>query len=307
MTDLRCGRPAEQAGYQARGPVALWLLIACLLAPVEALAQTKSFLWKATSRQGGVVYLVGSLHLLTKDYYPLAPALDAAFKDADLLVEEADLGEMLAPQAQMTLVVRGMLPPNQTLDQIVSPATYALASKRIAALGVPLEPLRRFKPWAIALTILGFEWQRAGFDPDLGLDKHFYDRARAEGKAVQGLETAEFQISLFDSMTNAQQDRLLAESLKDSEAEMANVRQLADAWRAGDARTVERLVLEDLNDDQELYQRLLVDRNRAWLPKIEALFARRGHAFTVVGAAHLVGPDGLLAMLRARGYTIEQM
>ncbi|OFV92531.1 MAG: hypothetical protein A3G76_11600 [Acidobacteria bacterium RIFCSPLOWO2_12_FULL_65_11] len=277
-----------------------------LLAPLHAIPQTRSFLWKATNGRG-VVYLVGSLHLLTKDYYPLAPALDAAFKDSDLLVEEADLGEMLKPEAQLSVVVRGMLSGNQSLDQVVSPATYALVSKRVAALGMPIEPLRRFKPWAIALTILGFEWQKAGFDPELGLDKHFYDRARVEGKTVQGLETIEYQISLFDGMTRAQQDRLLAESLKDSEAELANVRRLADAWKRGDLPEVERLVLRDLSDDRDLYRTLLVDRNRSWLPKIEALFARRGRALVVVGAAHLVGPDGLLAMLRAKRYTVEQM
>jgi uncharacterized protein YbaP (TraB family) len=88
---------------------------------------------------------------------------------------------------------------------------------------------------------------------------------------------------------------------------MANVRQLADAWRSGDYATVERLVLSDLKNDRDLYQSLLVDRNRTWLPKIDALFARRGHAFVVVGAAHLVGPDGLLAALKAKGYRIEQM
>ncbi len=70
---------------------------------------------------------------------------------------------------------------------------------------------------------------------------------------------------------------------------------------------MERLVLQDLKSEPKLYQRMLVDRNRDWLPKIEALFARRGHALVVVGAAHLIGPDGLLAMLRAKGYTIEQM
>jgi uncharacterized protein YbaP (TraB family) len=283
------------------------LLAAALwLAPLQAIPQTRSFLWKATSRQS-VVYLVGSMHLLTKDYYPLAPALDAAFKDSDLLVEEADLGEMLSPQAQMAVVMRGMLPANQSLDQVVSADTYALVSKRVTTLGVPIEPLRRFKPWMIALTIEGLEWQKAGFDADLGLDKHFYDRARVEGKTVQGLETTDYQISLFDGMTRAQQDRLLAESLKDTDAEMANVRQLADAWRGGDLTTVERIVLSDLKNDRDLYQSLLVDRNRTWLPTIDALFARRGHAFVVVGAAHLVGPDGLLVMLRAKGYTVEQM
>ncbi|MGB7219437.1 MAG: TraB/GumN family protein [Vicinamibacterales bacterium] len=277
-----------------------------LLAPIQAIPQTRSFLWKAT-KGPGAVYLVGSLHLLTKDYYPLAPALDAAFKDADLLVEEADLGEMLSPQSQLAVVTRGMLPANQSLDQLVSPATFALVTKRVAALGAPIEPLKRFKPWMIALTVLGLEWQKAGFEPELGLDKHFYDRARAEGKMVQGLETTDFQISLFDSMTRAQQDRLLAESLEASQTEMASVRQLADAWRGGDAATVERIVLGDLSDDRELYQSLVVNRNRSWLPKIEALFARRGRAFVVIGAAHLIGPDGLLAVLKAKGYAVEQM
>jgi len=70
---------------------------------------------------------------------------------------------------------------------------------------------------------------------------------------------------------------------------------------------VERIVLADLKADPQMYQRLLVDRNRNWLPKLEALFIRRGHAFVVVGAAHLVGPDGLLTMLRAKGYQVEQL
>src|SRR6185369_5165859 len=106
-------------------------------------------------------------------------------------------------------------------------------------------------------------------------------------------------------MTRAQQDHLLAESLKDADTEMANVRQLADAWRSGDYATVERLVLSDLKNDRDLYQSLLVDRNRNWLPKIDALFARRGRAFVVVGAAHLVGPDGLIAMLKAKGARVR--
>jgi uncharacterized protein YbaP (TraB family) len=291
---------------RARTVIGSLLAAAFLFAPLQAAPQTRSFSWKAT-KGTGVVYLVGSMHLLTKDYYPLAPALDAAFKDSDLLVEEADLGEMLSPQAQLAVVMRGMLPANQSLDQVVSPDTYALVSKRVATLGVPIEPLRRFKPWMIALTIEGLEWQKAGFDADLGLDKHFYDRARVDGKMVQGLETTDYQISLFDGMTRVQQDRLLAESLKDADAELANVRQLADAWRSGDAATVERIVLSDLKNDRDLYQSLLVDRNRAWLPIIDALFARRGHAFVVVGAAHLIGPDGLLSLLKAKGYTVEQM
>jgi uncharacterized protein YbaP (TraB family) len=266
---------------------------------------TRSFMWKATSRQG-VVYLVGSVHMLTKDYYPLAPVLDAAFKDSDLLVEEVDFAEMLSPNTQFSLLARGMLPAGQTLDTVVSPATLALVNARVGSLGMPLATLQQFKPWFLAMTLMAVEWQKAGFDAELGLDKHFYDRATVDGKAVQGLETTDYQVSRFDGMTKSQQDHFLAESLKDLDTETASVNKVADAWKAGDAPTVERFVLQDLKEDPEIYQRLLVERNRNWLPKLVALFARPGHAFVVVGAAHLVGPDGLLAMLKAKGIRVEQ-
>jgi uncharacterized protein YbaP (TraB family) len=108
-------------------------------------------------------------------------------------------------------------------------------------------------------------------------------------------------------MTMEEQDRLLVETLKELETQKSAVTQLADAWKAGDAPAIEKIVLQDLKSDARLYQRMLVDRNRDWLPKLEALTARGRRAFVVVGAAHLVGPDGLLEMLKAKGYTIEQL
>jgi uncharacterized protein YbaP (TraB family) len=151
------------------------------------------------------------------------------------------------------------------------------------------------------------EWQKAGFDAELGLDKHFFDRAQVENKTIQGLETTDFQISLFDGMSMEQQDRFLAETLKGVATETASVNKLAASWKIGDAGAIERLVLSDIKDDPFVYDRLLVARNRTWLPKIEALFSRPRPAFVVVGAAHLVGPDGLLAMLKAKGYQLVQL
>ena len=270
------------------------------------LAQTRAFAWKAT-KGAGAVYLVGSVHMLTNDFYPLAPALETAFKDSDLLVEEADLAEMLSPTTQFSMLSRGMLPAGQTLDKVLSAPTLALLNQHTSGLGMPIEALQQFKPWLLAMTLEAAEWQKAGFDADLGLDKHFFDRAQSENKAVQGLETTDFQISLFDGMPADQQDRFLAETLKGIDTETASVGKLANAWKAGDVAGVERLVLADVKSDPVVYDRLLVARNRAWLPKIEALFSRPRHAFVVVGAAHLVGPDGLVAMLKARGYQVVQL
>jgi uncharacterized protein YbaP (TraB family) len=239
-----------------------------LLAPLHAAG--RSFAWKATGK-GGVVYLVGSIHMLSSAMYPLAPSLESAYKDSDLLVEEVDLAQMMDPSSQMQLLMRGMLPSSQSLEKVLTPATYALVSKRLEGSGA-MEPLKLLKPWMVALMI-----------------------------------EADDQLSIFDTMTMDQQDHMLAQTIKDIDAEQAQMAKMMDAWKAGDITSVERVVLTGLKEDPTLYQRLLVGRNRNWMPKIEALFARRGHALVVVGAAHLVGPDGLVAMLKAKGYAVEQM
>jgi uncharacterized protein YbaP (TraB family) len=269
-------------------------------------AVARDFLWKVSGKTG-VVYLAGSVHLLTKDFYPLSPALEAAYKESELLIEEADFGELTSPQVQMQMLARGMLPASQSLDKVVSASTFAKIGKRAESLGMPVEPLKRFKPWLLALTLSALEWQKAGFDAELGLDKHFYDRAKRDGKHVQGLETAEFQISLFDGLSADDQERLLADTLDDVDSEMANVTKIVQAWKAGDAETVERIVLQDLKSEPQVYDRLLAERNRNWMPKLEPLLARTGRTLVVVGAAHLVGPNGLLAMLKAKGYQVDQL
>ena len=150
------------------------------------------------------------------------------------------------------------------------------------------------------------QWQKAGFDGELGLDRHFYDQARTDGKQVQGFETVEFQISRLDGIAIDQQERILAETLKNLDSELSNLTTLVQAWKVGDAAAVERIVLADVKQEPVLYQRLLVERNKTWMPEIEKFFARARPAFVVVGAAHLVGPDGLLALLSAKGYRVEQ-
>jgi uncharacterized protein YbaP (TraB family) len=287
---------------------ALSLALAVILAaPVAASPQPRNFAWKVTDPQGVVMNLVGSVHLLTKDFYPLNPALERAYKDSDLLVEEVDIAELSGAGSQMSMLTRGIQPSSKPLDTVLSAATMALLSKKAQDVGLPIEALKQFKPWMIALTIEAMEWQKAGFDPELGLDKHFYNQAMADGKTVQALETIDYQISRFDEMPLDLQDHLLAETLKSIDTEQTSMSRLIESWRTGDAAAVERIVLKDLQQEPQLYQRLLVERNRNWLPKLEALFAQRTRAMVVVGAAHLVGPDGLVAMFRARGYKVEQL
>jgi uncharacterized protein YbaP (TraB family) len=284
-------------------------LVAALLsltAAVHLQAAERSFIWKVSNRQAAV-YLAGSVHLLTQQYYPLPAAFLKAFAASDLLVEELDMGEMLSAQSQMQMLSSGMLPAGQTLDRVVSAGTFQAASKKLADLGMPAGPMRQFKPWLLALTLQALEWQKAGFDADLGVDKYLYEMAKKQNKPVRGLETLAFQISRFDGMSAELQDRMLAETLRELESTKQSFSKIADAWKAGDARTMEQLVLQDLKSEPLIYERMLVERNRMWLPQIEALLAGGKPALIVVGAAHLVGKDGLLQMLTDKGFTIEQM
>ena len=286
---------------------ALFLAALVALTCLHARAASPNFIWKATSATGGTVYLVGSVHLLSADYYPLDPAFEDSFKNADLLVEELDMGEMLSSSAQLRMLTRGMLPAGQSLDRILSAGTLTAVSKALLELGMPFEPLKQFKPWLLAITLQSLAWQKAGFEADLGLDRHFYDAAKSVGKPIQGLETLDFQLSRFDELPKEVQDRMLAETVKELDTTKESFARMADAWKAGDAQSVERQVLTDLKSEPQMYERLLLDRNRTWFPKIEVLFSRPRPSFVVVGAAHLVGADGLLQMLRSKGYTIEQL
>ena len=290
----------------ARIGIAVVAIVHLAVAHTLVHAQARTFGWKITKGQG-VIYVVGSVHLLSKDFYPLHQALEAAYQDSDYLVEEVDIGEMTGTGSQLTMLTRGMQPSSQPLEKALSPATMALLTKKSTELGLPMEALKQFKPWMIALTVEAMEWQKAGFDPELGLDKHFYEQAKRDGKTVQGLETIEYQISRFDEMPIELQDHLLSETLKSIDTERASMSRLIESWRAGDSAAVERIVLKDLQQEPQLYKRLLVERNNNWMPKLDALFARKGRALVVVGAAHLVGPDGLLTMFRSKGYKVEQL
>ena len=273
-------------------------------APAPAGAN-RGLIWKVEkgARSG---WLVGSLHLLTADAYPLPPALDTAFAAADVLVEEANPEELKTPTAAMQLVAKAMYPPGTTLQSQVSKETFDKIAKRAEKIGLPIERLQAFKPWMVALTLVGLELQKGGFDPGLGLDQHFLTRAPAAGKKVRTLETALEQIDLLESLSPQLQESLVAASLDGADTELAQVQRIAAAWKAGDTAPIERLLLTDMKSvDAAVYETLLVGRNRRWVPQIEDCLSQQ-RCFVVVGAAHLVGPEGLVSMLRAKGYTITQ-
>ena len=157
----------------------------------------------------------------------------------------------------------------------------------------------------VAITLAALEMQSAGFDPALGIDRHFRDRAIALGKPVRTLEGALEQVGMLEALGPALQDALVVEALQGASAEVTQVRTLMSAWQAGDASAMERLLVDSMKDSPAIHQALFVERNKRWVPKIEACLAA-GRCMIVVGAGHLVGTDGLVDLLSRRGYRLTQ-
>ncbi len=266
----------------------------------------RHFLWRVTAPTGATAHLLGSMHVLTPGFYPLSPTIEEAFKQARVLVEEVDLDEMNNPATMVQLMGRSMLPAGQTLDQVVSPETFAELRERAAAGGVPMAVLQRMKPWTAGVMLVAAELNKAGFESSLGIDKHFFDRARAAGMPFRALETLAYQFDRLDGLPGALQEKSLQAMLADIDSQVANVETIVTAWKTGETATLEKLVADGTDEAPEVRERLLVERNRNWIPHIEKCLAADDRCFVVVGAAHLVGPDSVVALLQKAGYKVEQ-
>lgn len=282
-------------------------IVGLLLVSTPLLGQTaKNFLWKVEGEGGSVAYLLGSLHVLTPEWYPLTATINQAFAASQTLVEEVDIDETSDPTMMMAILARAMLTDGRTLDQVVAPEVFAEVKQRAEKSGLPMMALQRMKPWLVAITLMTPTLQAAGFKPELGVDRHFYDRAKAAGMKRQALETISYQLDRFDQLPPKLQEDLLKTTMEDMDTEVAGVKDMAQAWSTGNVSSMEKMTLAALKESPELYARLLVERNANWIPHVETCLKTKSGCFIVVGAAHLVGPDGLPALLAKKGYTVTQ-
>lgn len=271
----------------------------------QTTAAGKHFLWTVRS-DANVLYLAGSVHALGADAYPLPAVFEKAFEASGTLVEELDLADATSLSAAPLLLAKGLYGDGRTFESAVSKETATMVAQYFKQTGLPMEMIRPMKPWMIMLMLTAFELQKVGLDANLGLDKYFYDKAMAAKKPVIGLETAEFQIDRFDKMPDAVQEQMLRSTLTELDAQSNELKSMIVAWQRGDTATLEKSVRTSFANYPAAYTSLIAKRNRNWLPQLQMCLSRPRPCFVVVGAAHMVGPDGLLALLQQQGYKIEQ-
>ena len=281
-----------------------WLTV--LFSAASAFAAGKGLLYAVHSKDS-TAYLMGSIHLGTEDFYPLPEHVDKGFAESKLLVMEVDPATMSNPAVLQQMLGIAAYPPGDSLKNHVAPATYELVMKEGAAAGLPAEFLIQLRPWMLALTLQVMSFQQQGYSAENGIEAHFISKSDGR-KPVEELESADFQMKLLSGFTDKEQEIFLLDTLRNL-SDTAQVEAMVKAWREGTAQALEAVLMQPLREHPEtqpIYDRLIFSRNRTMAGKIERLLKEKKRPFVVVGAGHLVGKDGVVELLRRKGYRVEE-
>jgi uncharacterized protein YbaP (TraB family) len=309
--------PPETAHVSDRGqgrlnPLvrALWALcligLLCACSTTNGLVESKATLWKVKGDHN-TMYLLGSVHVLSKHAYPLKPALERAFDDANQVVFEIDLTRFTPKSFRQEFKRTALYPSGQSLSKKLSPGTIELLKSVLPHYGLTLHEVERFKPWFLAEWLSSRALEMAGFSDRLGVDFYFYHKAKAAGKPVLGLETLRDQAQIFDSFNDEENEFYLVSTISGLPAYAVMVRRLVDAWKDGDVRLLDQLLNQDKRSDPTTHDVLFSKRNSKWMPEIERFAHESGNYLIIVGAGHLVGDDGVVAQLKRAGYSVQQL
>lgn len=278
----------------------------CLF-PTGAGARDRHALWTVEGTQN-TVYLLGSIHVLRADDEALPQVAEDAYLDAEQLVMEIDMDDVLSgdPLSLLGLMQQmALLPEGVSLRSVLGP-DYAAINTRAQRSGLDLELFDRFAPWFVATTLLQLELTQRGFSPDLGVEQTIAARAIADGKPIHGLETAEQQFAILSNLPLPLQKRFLIMTLEDSENLDEQLDELLRAWQSGDSDSLARLLSREYEEFPELYRPLTEDRNRAWVDSLIDLLDDPDDYLVVVGALHLVGKNSVVELLEQRGHKVTQ-
>jgi uncharacterized protein YbaP (TraB family) len=267
-------------------------------------AAAQSSVWKVTNGKN-TVYIGGSIHMLRKSDYPLPKAYDTAFSKSKILVFEVDMSSMKTAEFFTKLSDALHLPNGQTLKDVLNEETYALIEEKCLELKLPFAYIATLKP-SMAMTVLENALiQKLGF-AETGVDAYYDTKARKQRKALDSLETADFQLEMLMNMGNGYENEFVIYSLNDLENIENDMNELAVAWRSGDIAGFEESLAE-MQKTPALYNDLVKMRNDVWIPRLKSYLETPKTEFVIVGAAHLYGPDGIITQLAASGYPVEQM
>ena len=280
------------------------LAMGAMLAIDDATAD--SAVWQVNSGSN-TVFLGGTVHLLRPSDYPLPEEYEQAYQASSEIYFETDLTAMADISVQRQILQRLTYQDDRTLESVLSDKAYGVLSEYVATSGMPMMMFEKFKPGMVISTLQVLEFQRIGFTPQ-GVDAYFNTRAMGDAKTLGQLETVMEQIGFLASMGEGNESEFILMSLKDLEETADVMDDVIAAWRIGDNELMASLFVNDMRTEApDLYDSLLRQRNLNWITQIEQMLKDGDTEFVLVGAAHLVGSDGLLDLLNEKGYGVNQL
>lgn len=271
--------------------------------------ERKHFLWKAT-RQNDTIFLLGSIHVGRPDMYPLNRVVTDAFGKSDALMVEVntELVNQLELAQKMSNI--GLYPNGTTLESQLPSELWEKLVATAKALNVPELLLRQQKPWLASITLATAMMTQSGYQSDFGIDRYFIKQAGELNKPIIELESVASQMQLFANFSAQEQIDLLSNGLDEMQKGSIMLDKLVTAWVEGDHQALDKLSRESMGIDSKkssLYQSLIVDRNQAMVKKVLKAVQDHKKYFVVVGAAHLVGPQGIPELLKSQGFSIVEL
>ena len=264
-------------------------------------------LWKVSDKDN-TVYLLGSFHLLKSTDYPLSRDVESAFADAEQLVFEVPPDEMANPANAAKIVAAAAYSNGGTLSSVLPADVRSKLQARVGPQAYA--QMDRFEPWFVNLQLAMQTAREMGFQSDQGLDFHLMRRAQEAGKPTSGLETVESQFAMLDATPMNEQIAGLKDFVDSPDEMPKQLNDMHDAWRRSDEAWLTALMLREMRTKTPVTYRLVnVKRNEAWLPAVRALLdnSAKDDTLVVVGTLHLLGEDGLVHKLRAKGYTVQRL
>jgi len=252
------------------------------------------------------VALLGSIHVLRRQHYPLEWPIEQAFDRAQVVVFETDLGGMMSPELRRALARRGPRGGVPSLRRQVSRDTYRKLGAYLEGFGMPRTLLDNAAPWHAGAVVLVMELERQGYDPLWGVDSYYFRRAEKYGKRTEGLVSLDEHMRMLTELPLPDGDAYLQAMLRDAETLRTMLRDLVRAWKGGEADRLATLVNAGFTEHPELRDHLLIRRNKQWIPAIERYLDGDEPALVIVGAGHLVGEDSVIDLLRRNGHVVHQ-
>ena len=283
------------------------LIIVLIALVFSTTVYAESSVWKLNVDKG-TFYLAGSCHVLRKSDYPLPEEFESAYDNVDQVIFETDLEALVRPDIQFLLMSKGMYSEGETLEEKLSKKAYESLVKFCNDKAIPIALFQSFKPWLLTMTLMAMELEKNGISPRDGLDLYFSNKAKKDGKNTGGLEDIHKHIELVSSLGEDMDDSIIESFIQELEELQVIMDGLIKSWRAGDIAGIGKFLSENMRKEHpRLYKRLLTDRNRDWIPHLEALIDSGKRTLVIVGVGHLVGEDSVINLLKSKGYKVKKM